>query len=217
SQGDARYRLLGVPPATCWEPAKRVMKFAWAYALDDRSRIALALDVSQSYRSGYLPFFSMNTAYMELPLVVFPCAVYLITGTTDPQLMKPLDSYYLMDARSHGYPKSGSWLMRFGDFKYRAAADDCAALFVDPNDPFDLTGRIGNSGARLALTHSTPSVPAGEGYSGNNFPASGRLDAPLATAWDLWLLDDWRLSRLRKHHIANPGIERLHLQTQRLL
>lgn len=208
------YSVIGVPTTTCKEPKNREPIGLWAFRLDESSRIEYALDISQLYSLGYRPYWMMNTAFFSAPLVLSKCESLTITGVTDPLLLKPIRYFFLMNANNHGYTRSGMFVTDFGQLNYRRSVDDDLVLFVDPNEQFSLAGYFDAGEVRMAYINSTEAKPEGAGQTSADFPPSRRLDAALVSAKNLWQINEWRLSQLRKHHIANPGIERIHKQAK---
>lgn len=211
NEAEGRFRLIGVPTTTSREVRFRTPMTLQAYLLNSQSQVEMAIDTSQGYKLGYNPHFMMNTGYYESPLILFPCKTVTITGITDPMLLKPIDFFFLMNAKNHGYTQSGGWLKLFGDLRYRSSLDDVIVLFVNPDEPFKLTGNFEAGDVRFVLTNSNETDLIGSGYTGSQLSQMSRFDAALPVARDAWNVNEWRLRRLRAHRISNPGIEELHL------
>lgn len=212
---NARYSFFGVPPVTNYIPAMRSEVFVLAYKLDEVDAIRFAVDYTSQL--DFTTSFKVTTAYRETPIIVFECEQIDFYGLVDPHTLRPLRNFMVLDARSDSWPRQGFFEVDMSERRLESYTEDALVYFSLPDTRIKLLAFGPTGEIRLLLSNSSSDNPIGKGYLPTDI--SGTLHqrgAPtvfpnltLQSAIDVYAINEWRLTSLRKYNIVNSGLDRL--------
>jgi len=179
------------------------------YALDEKTgRITHAHDKGQTSTAATSTFFVRVYAGKKTGRIpVFRCDTLAMLDLVDQRFLTQLSNFTLIDARSESTPQA-----------YGAArpvlGEPVIIIFGKPNSRVKIIISKGQLGVRMALLNIDPKKLGKDrklkDLKGAGFPVSEMDVIPYSSyraARDMFLLDDWRISKLVEHSIEN---KRLH-------
>jgi hypothetical protein len=212
---NARFSFFGVPPVTNYIPALRSEVFVLAYKLNDVGAIHYAVDYTSQL--DFTTSFKVTTAYRETPIIVFECEQIDFYGLVDSHTLRPLRNFMVLDARSDSWPRQGFFDVDMSERRLESYTEDALVYFSLPETRIKLLAFSPTGDIRLLLSNSSANNPTGSGYLPTD--VSGPLHqrgAPtvfpnliLQSAIDVYAINEWRLTSLRKYNIVNSGLDRL--------
>lgn len=182
--------------------------------------------------ANYPTTFELKTGYKSTPIVVFKCMSTDFFDLVDPQDLKALTAFNVLDAATDAEPENYGFFRDDKDMRYNTESEETAVMFTRPalpNQPpprFKLLMGSGLGEIRLVLTNSTPAQPDGRGYlayidklaevKGRDAIAAGGLfpSAPLQSAIDIVTINQSRLDKFKKYRIISSGINELQADAQ---
>lgn len=219
----ARFDFVGVAPVTAYASSGRT--FIQAYHINSETgKIDYAPDQGLQGAQSYPLDFPMNVGQMDRQVVLFPCAATTLFDLIDPQSLRMLQTIQVYDGATDAAPREFGAVFIPVSLAFQAYVEDIAVAFATPGTRIKLKLGIGPGEDRLLLINPSPDSPErGKGYwVGSNLPqgveASERDQAMIGgrmsmtafrAAEDMLALNDFRLQRLKKHRISNPGEEAL--------
>ena len=207
----AKFSLPGVPPLTAYPGAGRSTVMA-AYKLDrETGEIIYAPDMGIYGADFYPTDIAMSSGIKEIPLVVFKCRATSIFDLIDPQALRTLPEIDIFDADTDSRPRMFGYSLAVPEWQV-SHVEDCAVIFTAPKTRLKITMSAGPAARRLVLLNSTEKDPEGAGYLVGD--GSSITNTALKVARDMWTLDDFRISRLRRYRIINEGIDKLHAMSK---
>lgn len=205
------FRFPGVAPVTAYGgPHPTGLA---AYKLDpDTGGIRYAPD--QGVFGGEFNYtgFDVATSSKAMPVVVFPCVATSVYDLVDPQSLRALGGLEVMDGATNGAPRTYGTAVATPE-PMVSHVEDGAVIFTPPNERIKLTMSAGPAATRLLLLNSTGSKTAAEAEGiGYDVGPHGTTITNTAykAAHDMYMLDDFRINRLKKYRIINQGIDNLH-------
>lgn len=204
---EARFSFPGVAPLTTYPGPPRKMSVA-AYRLDpDSGEIIYSPDQGIWGADFYPTEIPINTGIKDIPIVVFKCRSTAIFDLIDPQSLRTLPQIDIFEGESNARPRMYGVSLAVPEWQV-SHVEDVAVIFTMPNTLLKITMSAGPAATRLVLINATKEKPEGIGYVvGNGVPIK---NTSLRVAKDMWILDDFRINRLRKYRIINEGIDKLH-------
>jgi hypothetical protein len=215
SGADARYRLIGLSPINAyWKTQIRNTELA-AFKLEpETGNIVYAPSQGLFGAFDYPISFHLKTAYKSSPIVVFPCEAINLFGLVDPQELKAMQEFAVLDATTDAEPERYGFIRAMVDTRLQSEVDDTAVFFAPPGHRFKLIGMNQIGETRLLLVNPTKEAPEGGGYQapGEDSEGIGRHFPYLAlqAAKDLTALNGYRVSQFERYRIVSQGVERLH-------
>lgn len=214
---DARYSFYGVPIVTNYPIAQRKHIAVLAYKLEGDGDIALAPDYAVQGQSEFSSEFMMTTTYRETPVVVFECEQIDFYGFIDPHSLKPLNDFYVLDARTDTWPRRGFYQADSSHSKLQSYSEDALVYFSLPDTRVKLVAYGPTGEVRVLLSNSSEENRIGVGFLPSEIAGeSHQAGAPVAfrhlalqCAKDLHSINEWRLNALREHNVTNAGLELL--------
>jgi hypothetical protein len=221
----ARFRFVGVAPTTCyyqgwgsnWVRPTRLAAFHIAPNGEIDHAPADGLRGSMDYPRR----FELKTGYKSTPIVVFPCVATNFYDLVDPQDLRALTEFQVLDAATDAEPENFRFFRDDKDMRINTEVEETAVLFTMPRQRFKLLMGTGLGEVRLILTNADAKHPSGKGYlafGASTVGASGR-DAiavggvfpfvALQTARDIQAINQDRLDKFAKYRIVSRGIEDL--------
>ncbi len=221
----AHFRFVGVAPTTCyyqgwgssWVRPTRLAAF----------HIAPNGEIDQAPADGlrgsmdYPRTFELKTGFKSTPIVVFPCVATNFYDLVDPQDLKALTDYQVLDAATDAPPENFGFFRDDKDMRINTESEETAVMFTMPGQRFKLLMGTGLGEVRLILTNADDRHPAGKGYlafGASTAGATGR-DAiavggvfpfvALQTARDILAINQDRLNKFSKYRIVSKGVEDL--------
>ena len=148
--------------------------------------------------------FTINWQARDLLALVFRAVPSALFNAFDPRLLLPLPSVTVLSPTRNAPP----------NFAHVEASGGQIALFTEPRQPLMMSAAEGRIGNRLLLL-GHPGAKDGD-FQGRSPGLLSSLTA-LDVAEDMWLLDDQRLSLLRRNGISSDSLLTLHSQAERCL
>jgi len=206
----AAYRFIGLPPLTDYATLFKPDTIIVAYHLDPATgRIDYAPDEGAFGADQFPTLFGMKTSSRTSPIVVFPCVETNLFGLVDPEDLTPFTTATVIDPVGGGRPRNYGFARAGSDESTPEEAEDSAVLFLTPGQKFQLLMGSALGENRLLLTNSTPENKAGVGSAVGD-PALG--DVPLATAKDIWAINQSRIIEFKRYRIVGTSV--MDLQSQ---
>ncbi|HTQ08798.1 MAG TPA: M28 family peptidase, partial [Fimbriimonadaceae bacterium] len=204
----AEYRFDGLPPltdyATLFKPDTTIV----AYHVDPTTgRIDDAPDEGAFGASQFPTKFGLKTSSRSSPIVVFPCVETNLFGLVDPEDLTPFTSATILDPVGGGEPRNYGLARSGADESTPEEAEPSGVLFLSPGQRFQLLMGSALGENRLLLTGSTPRNKAGSGYASGD-PALS--DVALATARDIWSINQSRIDEFKRYRIVGTSVMQLH-------
>jgi ABC-type antimicrobial peptide transport system permease subunit len=207
SGSEAEYRISGVPTVTAWANNMRFPVSFMAYATDEHGEISYATDYGIQGEGQFAAYFLMTTSHRDAAMVVFPCVPVPLFGLVDPHQLKSINYLNVMDARNNGSPPSFSFLAPLGGLGLRSFVENSAIIFAPHARQLKVAAGAGYVDTSLLLLNATSDQFQGIGIvPGDPLPLG---QASLQSAHDFWWINEWRRGILKKHHIANTGLDAL--------
>lgn len=205
------FRFPGVAPVTAYGGAHSTGLAA--YKLDpDSGGIRYAPD--QGVFGGEFNYtaFTVATSSKAMPVVVFPCVATNLYDLVDPQSLTALGGLEVLDGATNGPPRTFGTAVATPE-PMVSHVEDGAVIFTPPNERIKIMMSAGPAAVRLLLLNSTGSKTAAEAEgTGYDVGPNGTTITNTAykAARDMYMLDDFRINRLKKYRIINQGIDNLH-------
>jgi hypothetical protein len=180
-----------------------------AYQFDADGNISYAPDRGTDGDKKY-PRDVYGRAGLKRPVIVFPCAAVDLYDLVDERYFQTLRQIFVYDARNYAEPLSFGYSISRGgaSSEFPSYVEPCAVVYAPPDVNLQVTMSMGLLGVRLVLINATPERPTGEGFPAASTP---RIPlTPLRVAQDMWLLDESRMAKLRRHGIRHRRLEELH-------
>ena len=209
---EAKFSFPGVAPLTAHPGVGRKTVMA-AYRLDeDTGEIVYAPDMGVFGADFYPTEIMMSSGIKDIPLVVFKCRATSIFDLVDPQGLRILGDINVLEGGTNAQPRMFGYSLAVPEWQI-SHVEDCAVIFSMPKTLLKITMAAGPAALRLVLINSTPKDPEGIGYVVGD--GTSITNTTLKVAKDMWGLDEFRISRLKKYRIINEGIDKLHALTKR--
>ncbi len=229
----AQYRFPGVPPVTAygWNRPTAIA----AYKLNEKTgEIEFAPDLGVTGAAEYPTDFPLTTGEKTSRIVVFRCVPTALYDLVDQQALRALTTMDILDAETNGQPRMyGYALATVQDYLLTSYVEDVAVVFAQPGSRIKIMMGVGPAATRFLLINATEKSPEGAGYmvSGEASEALGFVVAAeksklterdliarggvitntaFRVAEDMWNLNEYRMSKLRKFRIINEGLDQLH-------
>lgn len=206
---EARYRLIGASPVTSRFRTLQSMTRLEAYRIDPTSgKVTAAPNVGQSGLSSFPNWFSLRTALREAPIVVFDCEAIDLYDLADPHDLQPLVLPQVLDPVADAPPKNYGVYVAWHDPRLNSEAEDSLVLFVAPGSRWKLLNHSKTGELRLLLSNASSIKPHGRGFSTSEGPlrANLLLSPSLASARDLWTLNQSRIETFAKYRMISPSV-----------
>ncbi|MHB1460579.1 MAG: FtsX-like permease family protein [Armatimonadota bacterium] len=233
----AEFRFPGVAPVTAygWNRPTSVA----AYRVDRTTgNIDFAPDQGAQGAVEYPVDFPVTTGQKTSRIVVFNCVPTSLFDLVDQQALRALTTMNVLDAETNGTPRMYGWaLATQQDYLMTSYVEDVAVVFSQPGSRIKLIMGVGPGATRFVMINSTKQYPEGIGYrvqgvakevgfgqknknygDRDNFAAGGVItNTAFRVAEDMWTLDEYRMTKLRKFRIINEGLEQLHAMSKKSL
>ena len=204
---NAKFKFPGVAPLTAHPGVGRLSVMA-AYRLDeDTGEIVYAPDMGVFGADYYPTEIPVSSGIKDIPLVVFKCRATSVFDLVDPQALRMLQQIDIFDGDTNARPRMFGYSLAVPEWQM-SHVEDVAVIFTMPKTRLKIMMAAGPAAVRLLLIRATPEKPEGEGYVVGD--GTSITNTPLMVAKDMWILDEFRIARLRKYRIINEGIDRLH-------
>lgn len=151
-------------------------------------------------------------AGLKRPIIVFNCSPTDLYDLIDERYFQTLERIFVYDADDYSEPISFGYSLN--EMQHMLAAEfpsyvePAAVIFAQPELDLQVTMSMGLVGIRMVLINATPQTPTGVGFPAAQTPRVPMT--PLQIANDMWLIDEFRISRLDRHGIANQRVVELH-------
>ncbi len=182
-----------------------------AYAFDPKSGdISYAPDMGADGDMKY-PRDVLGRSGLRRPVVVFRCVPTDIFDLVDERYFQTLGRMFVYNAKDYSEPISYGYSLASGagaGSELPSYVEPCSVIYSMPDVDLQVTMGMGLLGVRMALINSTPRNPLGEGFRAAFTP---RIPfTPLQVAHDMWVLDETRMTKLRRYGITNSRLDELH-------
>ena len=204
---NARFLFPGIAPLTAYLGAQAKTKTA-AYRLDKNTgEIIYSPDMGIFGADFYPTDIAVSSGIKDIPIVVFKCRATSIFDLIDPMALRTLPGIDIYDGDTNGRPRMFGYSLAVPEWQV-SHVEDIAVIFTMPKTRLKIVMAAGPAAMRLLLINSTKDKPEGGGY----VVGDGRsiTNTSLMVAKDMWMLDEFRIKRLRKYRIINEGIDKLH-------
>ncbi|MEI6914212.1 MAG: FtsX-like permease family protein [Armatimonadota bacterium] len=236
TDGKGNFTFCGVAPVTAYggiHPTGLA-----SYRLDkDTGGIKYAPD--QGVFGGEFNYtaFDIATSSKEMPVVVFPCVATNIFDLVDPQSLRALGGLTVLDGSTNGPPRTYGTSVATTE-PMVSHVEDGAVIFTpgmvkgpSEKDSSESSGKsipyriklkmdAGPAATRLLLLNAQGPLVMPEGKLRTSEDAEGKgypvyngitlTQTAYKAARDMYILDDFRISRLAKYRIINQGLNKLH-------
>ncbi len=204
---EARFAFPGAAPLTAYQGAARMTNVA-AYKLDPADgEIIYSPDMGIFGADYYPTAVTVASGIKNIPIVLFKCKATSVFDLIDPQALRTLPAIEIYDGDTNGRPRMYGFSLAVPEWQV-SHVEDVAVIFTMPETRLKIVMAAGPAAVRLVLINSTEKEPEGNGYLVGNGKAI--TNTSLKVAKDMWNLDEFRISRLRKYRIINEGIDQLH-------
>ncbi len=204
---NARFSFPGAAPLTAYQGPARKTSVA-AYKLDPNDgEIVYSPDMGIFGADYYPTEVTVASGIKDIPIVVFKCKATSVFDLIDPQALRTLPLIDIYEGDSNARPRMYGYSLAVPEWQV-SHVEDVAVIFTMPETRLKIVMAAGPAAVRLVLINSTKEVPEGNGYLVGNGKAI--TNTSLKVAKDMWGLDEFRISRLRKYRIINEGIDELH-------
>ncbi len=219
----AKYRFTGLAPVNCYYKGwgadyVRPARFA-AFHIDPATgNIDYGPTEGMQGSMNYPTRFELKTGYKSTPIVVFNCVATDFYDLVDPQDLKALTAFDVLDATTDAAPKDFGFFRDDKDMRYNTESEETAVMLTVPGQQFKLLMGSGLGEIRLVLANPTKKNPDGTGYrvrglkpvdsTERQYIGAGGLfpNAPLNSAIDILTLNQQRLDKFAKYRIISKGI-----------
>jgi hypothetical protein len=203
---DGKFEFNGVATITAigWRRPATVN----AYKLDEKTgEIVYAPDLGTMGAEAYPVDAMMTVGKKHVTVVTFRCASLSIFDLVDPQGLAILSNISILDGITDGTPRMYGMAISTPE-AWMPHVDDCAVIFAEPGSRVKIIMGAGPAAVRFLLLHASMKNPKGDGYE---VKGSGTLYfTPYKVAKDMWIWDEYRMSKLRRFRIINDVLEDLH-------
>ena len=187
-----------------------------AFCLDPTTgAVTYAPDLGSEGARNYPIETEMNAPMKNNTIVCFPCRALVFYDLADQRYYVPFDTITVLDAGTNSSPTNFGYLLPRNP-PWMSATETCSVVFAKPGSRLRILMGAGPIGKRLLLLNASEEEPLGTGFAVGEHGGSIPL-TPLRAARDMWLLDEERIVRFRKHGLENPRVSRLHAIAARRL
>jgi hypothetical protein len=223
---DGGFTFYGVPSANAYLTAHKV--FVDAYHTDPRTGdIDYAPDLGVQGHKAFSIELAMTMGEREATVVAFPCVSIGLLDIVDPASLMTLPDMQVFDARTDAEPRSFGYAISRPEV-WVSHVEDVALVFAPRPAEWEHVGKdkaaaatrikvvmLAGVSKRLVLLNASAAQPKGRGLLAQRTVLLSRT--PLQVARDMWYLDDSRIKVLRRFHIVDQALEKMHQRTQEYL
>ena len=186
-----------------------------AYGFDhDSGAISYAPDLGPDGEKKY-PRDVYGRAGLKRPVIVFRCVPTDVYDLVDERYFQTLQKIFIYDAKDFSEPISFGYSLSLASAsaaEFPSYVEPCAVVYSSPSVDLQLTMGMGLLGVRMVLINATKERPEGIGFKASRTP---RIPlTPLKIARDMWMLDEYRMQKLRENGIENQRLKELHELTK---
>jgi hypothetical protein len=217
-QGGALFELHGLPNAD-WQASGPDLGLAICetfemdpmdgsirYALD-RGTQGTGAYPAEAVMASLRPDGGASVPDKELMLVAFPCRSLAIFDLVDPLNYREFTRLNVLDARTDSPPLAFGFSLPIPP-SYTSYVEPLAMAYAPSGTRLKATFSGDVLGQRGALINASAASPEGEGYLVGEPDRLSFSSGHLAS--DLCALNDYRITRMKRHGISNTHLDRLH-------
>lgn len=210
------FKFPGIAPVTAYfGPHPTTLA---AYKLDqDTGGIMFAPDMGAFGGEFDYSAFDVATSSKMMPVIVFPCVATNLFDLVDPQSLRALGGLQVLDGQTNGPLRMFGFSVAVPE-PMVSHVEDGAVIFTPPDTNIKVIMDAGPAATRLLLLNNkvskskstAQSAADAEGIGYNVGNGMTITQTAYKAARDMWILDEFRISRLAKYRIINQGLNKLH-------
>jgi hypothetical protein len=182
---------------------------------EDSGGVEMAPDYGVTGAEQYPIKLSMDMAIKPVTVVLFRCTPMVIYDMVDQRFFQLLQQIYVYDAATDAAPYEHGYCLPLPPQQWASYYEPVAVIFAPPGTHVKVCMGASVLGLRFVLIKPVPDNPEGEGYLIDLHPAMH--STPFQVAEDMWLIDESRISDLRKYGIENQRINEAHSLAEEFL
>ena len=145
---DAKFRFTGLAPINCYYRGwgadyVRPARFAAFHLNPETGNIDYGPTEGMQGALNYPTRFELKTGYKSTPIVVFKCVATDFYDLVDPQDLKALTAFDVLDATTDAAPKEFGFFRDDKDMRYNTESEETAVMLTAPGQRFKVAHGFG--------------------------------------------------------------------------